>query len=331
MSRVQLVSAFALLLLFSGCRGDDDNLGEDAEGALAVGQAEVQETATRGVSPGGRTLVLSGFNGHVQLSGSDEQTAQLTFVKRARGRDDAAARAALADVRIGESGADNAYTFTMESDNPERSAVDVRGTVPVGSSLRIELGTGRIELSAIDGPLAVQNRNGGIRVAGISQSAEIETVNGDVEVGMQLVPSDGAINIATQNGDIIFTAPADASARVEATTSTGTIRVEGLSFSSRRLDQRTVGAQFRGQLGDGNAEIELTTQNGMIVLREGRVLTLPASDTLVGDPEDAIRQLDTLAAPRSPADSLERADPEAQDTSVLQDSPQQDPLDEPPQ
>lgn len=331
MSRVHLVSALALLFLVSACRSDDDSLGEDAEGALVIGQAEVQESMTRGVNPGNRTLVLIGFKGNIQLSGSDAQTAQLTFVQRARGRDDAAARETLTGVRVDESGSDDAYTFTMESDDPERTAVDVRGTVPVGSRIRIELESGRVELSAIDGPMAVQNQNGGIRIAGISQPADVATVNGDVEVGMQFMPSDGSVSISTQNGNIVFTAPADASARVEASTSTGSIRVEGLSFSSRRLDRQTVGARFRGQIGEGNAEVNLTTQNGDITLREGRVLTLPATDTLVGDPEDAIRRQDTLAGPRSPVDTLQQADPEAQDTSILQEPADEDPLDEPPQ
>lgn len=307
------------LIFLSACRTEDSGIGESDEGQLVIGQSEVEETTVRGVNPGTRMLVLTGFTGNIRLSGTNDQNARLEFTKRARAADDTGARRLLGDVHIDESGGDEAYTFTLRSERPERTAIDVNGTVPAGTPLRITTESGTIELSGLDGPLDIENQHGSIRVAGTGRPVSIATRNGDIELGMRLVPPDGTVSVSTSNGDITLALPAAASAQLEARTEAGGIAVTGLSFTTRRLTQTGAGARFTGQIGQGNATINLQTENGSITIQEGRIMTLPASDTLVGTPSDAIEGDTTLDETLAPADTLEEADAEAQDTSVLQE------------
>lgn len=305
-------------MLLAACQTEDRSIGVSDDGEMVIGQTEVDETVVRGVNPGNRTLVLSGFTGNVQITGSGDANARLEFIKRARASDATGARRVLGDVHIDESGTDDSYVFTMTSDRPAQSAVDVRGTVPTGTPIRVTMESGSIELSAVDGPLEIANEHGSVRVAGVGRPVTIETRNGDVELGMRLVPSDGSISVTTHNGDITLALPASASAQLEARTSAGAIRTTGLSYTNRRLQQTGAGARFTSQLGQGNASIELRTENGSITIQEGRIMTLPASDTLVGSPSDAVQGDTTLDATTAPPDTLEEADAAAQDTSVLQ-------------
>lgn len=318
MQRLLPLVTLTIVLVLTGCGRDDQNIALDDDDRLVIGQAEVEETSVRGVNPGTRTLVLNGFTGNITLAGTADANARLEFTKRARGSDDANARSLLPDIEIEEAGGDESYTFTLRSRSPERSAVDVSGTVPTGTPLRIELQSGTIEVSALDGPLDLRTEHGSIRVAGAGRPLSLETRNGDIELGMRLVSADGDHTIQTSNGDITITLPASASARIDAGTSAGDIRTSGLSFTNRRLERQGAGTRFRAQLGQGNAAVSLRTENGSITLNEGRVMTLVPSDTLVGTPSDAVEGDTTLDATTAPPDTLREADEAAQDTSVLQ-------------
>src|SRR5690625_2223099 len=79
------LSLLIFLVLISGCRTEREDIVLGDADELIVGQREVQDSSTRGVDPGNRTIVLSGFNGDIELRGSNDPTARLEFIRRARG------------------------------------------------------------------------------------------------------------------------------------------------------------------------------------------------------------------------------------------------------
>jgi hypothetical protein len=277
MKSLRLVSLTAIgcLILLSSCQRGSRDIGEGDDGELFEGQVEVTETTSRGVDPGNRTLVIEGFNGRIQLSGTDGYTAQLEFTKRGRGRNDSAAQDALAGINVDEQGGDDAYRFNLTSDHQSRSSVDVRGTVPVATPIRIELANGSVSISAADGPIEVDIQNGTVQIGGTSRSVRVRASNGDIEVAVRMVQPDGTINLETSNGNVGFRMPGSSSARVDARTSVGSVIVEGLDFANRRLDRQAAGAAFSGALGGGNARVDIRVQNGVIRLSEGQTIDLP--------------------------------------------------------
>lgn len=293
----------------AGCQQQDEpDIGRTDEGELVLGRSEVVERVTRAVSPGERMLVLEGFTGAVALEGTGEDVARLVFEKRARGADDAAAREVLDDIDLEEEGNAGQYVFTMRSDEPARSAVDVQGTVPRDVGLRIDFVSGPVTLAGIEGPIAVEHQNGNVQMAGAANSVRVNIRNGNIELGLRALPPGADVELTTSNGNLTLALPPDASAQIEAVTQTGAVRTQGLEFSSRRLDPQGAGARFEAQLGDGNATIELRTENGTIVLRGERA---PAPDTIRTAPAD------TAAPDTMPSDTIP---PDTADTTVQDDT-----------
>jgi hypothetical protein len=313
------ISILASLVLLTSCQRGSRDVYEGEDGELVIGQAEVSETTARGVNPGNRTLVIAGFNGVVELSGTDDATAQLEFTTRARGRNDSAARETLAGISIDESGAEDAYRFDLTSQHRDRSSVDVRGTVPVNTPLRIEMAHGVISVSGADGPVEIAVSNGTVRVGGTSRDVSVEVSNGDIEVGTRMIQPDGSIRLETANGDVTLRMPASSSVRVDARTSVGTVHVAGLDFASRRLQREVAGASFSGQLGGGNARVDVRVQNGVIRLLEGQTLSLEGLQLPQG-PFDAF-DADTLDVDVAPdTTGMDRSDvdtTEADTTSIV--------------
>ena len=307
-------------LLWAGCGGEPE-VSQTQEGRLVLGESEVTAEVTRGVVPGARTLVLDGFDGSVELTAAAGEAAALTFIKRARGDSDADAREMLEDVQIAEEGDEQTYRFSLQTDRPEQTSVDVRGAIPPQTALRIEMTSGSVSLSGVDGPIQVTNENGNVRIAGAGESVSVQTQAGAVDVGLRLLPARASVNLRTANGDVTLGLPAEASARIEAETQVGDIRVQGLDFTDRRLRPEGAGASFTGRLGAGNANVELHTQNGAITLQEGSTLALPPDSVEQGQPAEAIEEDLVPDRPRRPLDSLQRATPPLPDTSMIRAQP----------
>lgn len=269
-----------LLLLLVGtltsCQ-DEPDVSQTEEGRLVLGAVQQTDTLTRGVDLAGRTLVLNGFQGTIRLDGrNDADMARFTFVRRARGEDAAAARKTLGRVTLQETGMDDVYRYEMRARTPDRSAVDIRGTVPRSTKVRIQWESGAIALSNVTGPIRVRSQGSTLDVAGAGATVDVETRNGAMDVAMARLPDTSRVRLRTANGDLTLTLPGTTPARVDARTDAGDINTDALTFADRHLSPLEAGARFQGQLSTGDAAtVELRTENGDILLREGRVLTLP--------------------------------------------------------
>lgn len=271
--RAPLLLLLAALLTLGACRTSDD-VDRDASGALVLGGVEQTETIERGVVPGQRALVLTGFSGEIRLSGVEEEEARLHFIKRVRGGDAATARKGLDDITIEESGDGAAYRYTMRSKAPARTSVDVEGTVPRGTPLQITLDNGTVTVRDVLAPLTIRVQNGRVAVAAAGGAVDVETQNANLVVGLARVAEDAKVRLSTENGRIALGLPRDGGARIDAESQVGTIRADGLDFRSQQLTPRKAGARFRATMGSGAAEVVLRTQNGSIELSDAERLTV---------------------------------------------------------
>lgn len=313
--------ALLLLLVVSACEtGGTPDVVMDDDGRARVGPAEVTETVARAVAPGDRTLVLNGFRGTILLEGTTASTAELEFTKRGLGGNEADAQESLGEVQVTEEGTAEEYTITVESGDEDRTAADVRGTIPEGVSLRIEHVSGAVSMLGVTGPIRVEHENGPVDIRGAERSVTVSIKNGDVKVHYDQFPRDAATDLSTANGDLELAVPRDASLQVDAQTSAGEVFVRGLTFDPQRLTPLRAGARYTAQKGSGNATVTLRTENGSIVLRESTPI-LPGERTIT-DPADT-----TDAAPDT-AGATPNADPGVTpDTMQANPAPSAEPAD----
>ena len=196
----------------------------------------------------------------------------------------------------------------MTSDEPARTQVDVRGEVPAGTNLRIELQNGNVDLTGITGPISVELQNGNIRIDGAAGNVQAVTQTGMVEVGFQRLLPNANVSLSATNGNVTLAVPVNTAARIEAQTLVGNIQTgQGLRFTNQSLRPEGAGNTFVGRLGDGNAAITLRTQIGNIRIEQAAP-TPPAEPAqapalLPGDstPADSVSS-DSMSRP-APADS----------------------------
>ena len=321
------VSLFIVLTAGQCQRPDEAGVGQTEDGTLQVGTTEATASVQRGVAPGDRRLVFDGYRGSVSLAGTTATTAELTFTKRGRAGDTAAAQGLLDDVSITESGTAEAYTYQMESDAEAQTSVDVAGTVPQATALRIEKDSGPVRIGGVTGPITVRQKFGDIRLRGAAAAVDVNTQTGDIDVQFRQVPADAKITLRTANGDLALGLPSNASVQVDAQTDAGAVQTRGLDFGPQRLTPVRAGARYTAQMGGGDTVIELATENGTITLTG----TAPAPPDTTA-PEPAVPDTvggdtpapDTAASEPTPPD--ERPAP-APDTTAPSPTPTPDTTD----
>lgn len=310
------LGALLLLLVVGACEtGGTPDVVMDDDGRARVGPAEVRETVTRAVAPGDRTLVLNGFRGTILLEGTTASTAELEFTKRGLGGNESDAQESLSEVQVTEEGTAEEYVITVQSGDEDRTAADVRGTIPEGVSLRIEHVSGAVSMLGVTGPVRIEHENGPVDIRGAESSVHVSIKNGDVSVHYDRFPRDATTDLSTANGDLELAIPSDASAQVDAQTSVGEVFVRGLTFDPQRLTPLRAGARYTAQRGAGDATVTLRTENGSIVLRESTPI-LPSERTMTEPADTTAAAPDTSGTPTDTTEATGSAAPgEARDTT----------------
>lgn len=287
------------------------DVSQTEEGVLRLGSVAAVDTVARAVAPSGRPLVIDGFRGSVALTGTAQPTADLQFVKRGRGKDAETARGVLQDVTITESGTQDAYTYTLETDGGAYATVDVTGTVPRATVLRVEKSSGPVRLAGIDGPLTVKHEHGPVTIREAADSVTVEIRTGDVTAHFAALPSDAAVSLRTENGDVTLRVPPDASAQINAETDAGEIRSQGLSLTDQHFTPRDAGGQYSAQLEPGEASVDLRTKNGNVLIAAAD--SLPA-DTAMTPQDDSAPAMPDRPAPPVPTSDTTVAPERSSDT-----------------
>lgn len=298
-------------MLFACSPSETPDVTRTSEGVLRLGSVEAVDTVSRAVDPKGRSLVLEGMRGSVDVRGDSTSTAALSFVQRGRGKSSGAARSALEGISITESGTERAYTFTLAAHGYEEyAAVDVRGQVPRNGSLRIDRISGPVSVDGLTGRLTISHEYGSVDVTRAAGPVNVDIRSGDVRVGFRSLPPEGTTQLRTGNGHIKLRLPPDGNANIDARTHVGTIRTKGVSLNPDRFGPIDAGAGYEAKLGSGGPTIELRTENGSITLQ--RVDTTSVSPAEKSVRPTPIPHSDTTVSP-SPKDTT-RADSIATDT-----------------
>lgn len=297
------LSAFALVFLVAAfvvaCGGSSEpDVTRTDEGVLRLGSVEAVDTVSRSVAPNDRLLVLEGTRGSVELEGAMQANADLTFVLRGRGEDTEASRSVLDGIEVREQGSDAEYVYTWTADDEDYASVDVRGTVPQEASLRVDRMGGPVQIVDVEGALSVQHQHGSVDVRGAAGDVEVDIENGSIRADFRAFPSEGPLQLQTNNGDIHVGLPDTGAVAIDAQTDVGTIGMQDVSLTTDRFAPVNAGARYEGRRGEGGPTLEVRTQNGSI--------TIQPSDTTRADTTEVAPTPfpDTTVAPGGTPDTI---------------------------
>jgi DUF4097 and DUF4098 domain-containing protein YvlB len=232
-----------------------------AAGCAIPSRAEVRDEfhKTYPLTATGRVSV-SNVNGPVRITAWDRNEVKVDAVKRGR------TERALEDARIIVDARADSVEIRTQYPEHSRDAASVEYTLSVPRHAALEgIGTvnGPVEIDGVIGGIRASSVNGNVAVRHGEGDADLHTTNGRVEADFARLG--GAVSAKTVNGGIVLTLPRDASARLTAKT------VHGGIHSDFALPVRRVGFGPGGDIvtviGDGGADVRLSTVNGAIDLR----------------------------------------------------------------
>jgi hypothetical protein len=210
---------------------------------------------------GGALAVEGMSNGSIQVEGWNGREVRITA--RIRGRDTGSTSAAVdlvsqvsIDVRDG----------LVDVSGPRRGlfqrggwTVDLRIQVPEGAELSLGTTNGSITVGSVGGAVRARATNGSITVRDAVGRVDARTTNGPVRVAVDGAVPAPRLDLRTTNGTVDLTLPADASVRVDASTTNGRITSDfALEIEGRRQNRA------QGVLGGGQGETILRATNGSI-------------------------------------------------------------------
>jgi hypothetical protein len=244
----------------------------------ALAAAQSGDFRWTGTLAAGKTIEIHNVNGSISAEPASGNTVEVTAVKHA---DDDDPDEVKIEVVEGPRGvvvcavyptprrSRNANSCGFGDDyqmNVNDNDVEVRFTVKVPRGVLLDAHTvnGDIRASGLTADAELNTVNGSIDVA-TSGIVEAQTVNGRISATIGRADWTGALEFKTVNGGITITAPADLSADLDASAVNGGIESDFPVTVSGRMDRQTL----RGRIGQGGRQLELETVNGGIKLKKG--------------------------------------------------------------
>jgi DUF4097 and DUF4098 domain-containing protein YvlB len=165
---------------------------------------EVTDRFTRSVRIG-RTgaFELANISGDVTVTGGSGEEVRIEAVKRARGRDEAAAKALLEELRIEVTELPNRVEVRTVYPQNRRNfsgSVDYTIALPAGASAAVKTVSGDLRITNVKGELRAETVSGDLVTSGATRLALAKTVSGDIEVAD--AATDAAVSVSSVSGTI---------------------------------------------------------------------------------------------------------------------------------
>jgi DUF4097 and DUF4098 domain-containing protein YvlB len=271
-----------------------------------LGRAKYVERDEKHFAVAGKPqVVLSTFDGSIEIRPWDKPDVQVVVEKRGRDKDDVAAIDVQASqngdhIEVTVSRPKNRGGFNIEFNNHRSAKLIV--SLPASSDVAAKSGDGSIDIEQITGRVQLRSGDGSIRgrlLAGdvnahtgdgsikledLKGALTVDTGDGSISVGGQLTSvharsGDGSVkiqaapgstpgadwDIETGDGSVTLAVPDGFGAELDAHTGDGRIRIEDLALSNVT---GTIGrSTVRGRLGAGGRNVRLRTGDGSITVK----------------------------------------------------------------
>lgn len=223
-------------------------------------------------------------NGGIETTVWDDDSVQVVFEKWATGYDEEDAEDNVEDIRIYISEDTTSGVLSIDVDMPKRTGVnygcDISVRLPPHLYMDLETSNGAITVSESQDGFECSTSNGAIVIQDTQGNAALRTSNGKIIVRNHygelngrtsngkidadvILPRQGECELKTSNGSIVLSIPNTTSAVIKASTSSGKIEVEDLRVAISRMGK----GDFEGTMRDGEANIELETSNGSVLIK----------------------------------------------------------------
>jgi len=218
-----------------------------------TGVCEIREIT---LPSGGPLAVDSGTNGGIRVVGSDRSDVLVRARVHAWGDDEEAAREIASRVEILTDGA-------IRSEGPPNGrraswAVSYEILTPRSTDLALEASNGGITIEHVRGDVEFETTNGGVRLDDIGGNVRGSTTNGGLTIALTGDTWEGeGLDVHATNGGIRMRVPESYSARLEAGTVNGGVRID---FPATVQDRR--GRDVSTTLGEGGPLLKVRTVNG---------------------------------------------------------------------
>jgi DUF4097 and DUF4098 domain-containing protein YvlB len=246
----------------------------------------------------GDRLYLENLNGSVEITGGEQQTADISGTKYASTEaildamkidvvasgDSIRIRTIRPSGHVGNLGARYVIRVPrgarLERIQSSNGSLRIRD---IDSAARLETSNGAIEVTSVGGPVTMHTSNGAIRADGVERGIEGTTSNGSIRVVLgkveerrpvRLTTSNGSVELAvddlggsdvvvhTSNASITARLPQSVAADVKVSTSNGGLTNEFESSFHGRAEKQSLD----GTIGGGGPLLSLSTSNGSIRL-----------------------------------------------------------------
>jgi hypothetical protein len=208
--------------------------------------------------------VDAGKNGGVSIKGSPRRTEILV-----RARIDTWARAGVdprglvSQVQIATAGG-QIHASAPSFPDDQGFAVTFEVLVPNRTDLRVNAHNGGIAINDVSGDIEFHTVNGGVKLSGLGGSLRGDTRNGGLSIDLAGDRWEGQeLRAETRNGGISVSVPERYSARVEASTVNGRVKLEHPGARMTGDDERSLSVT----LGSGGGLIRAETRNGGVIVK----------------------------------------------------------------
>jgi len=249
------------------------------------GEEVVVKEEKRFTVSAGAELMLTTFDGSIQLQASDGPDVVVEIQKRGPDRDAAAAL----EVKATQNG--NRIELAAPAPRVSREFVGIGNfnspsvsfvvSMPKGLKVTATTRDGSVKSTNVAGDLTIRTEDGSVRVEGASGRISLESGDGSIHAAGRLDAlhahtGDGSIvieadegsamredwDVSTGDGSIVFRVPDAFSAEIDATSRDGSVRgdLTGLERAEGTSGQESL----RGRLGSGGHTVKLRSGDGSI-------------------------------------------------------------------
>jgi DUF4097 and DUF4098 domain-containing protein YvlB len=228
------------------------------------------------VVPAGRTLEIKGINGEITATGASGAEVQVTARKTSKRSDLASVQLVVVEHAGGvticavyptpagkrENECAPGENGRMNNSNNDVQ-VDFEVRVPRGVQLVARTVNGSVRATGLTADAETYTVNGGVRVE-TTGLARASTVNGSIDAKMGRSNWTGTLEFSTVNGTVEVTMPGGVDAEVHASMVNGSFASDWPMTVKGKWGPKRV----NGTIGRGGRELELSTVNGNIELRQ---------------------------------------------------------------
>jgi len=213
----------------------------------------------------GRSLTIdAGQNGGIHVIGSNRSDVEVHARVQARAGTDRAAQDLANDVELqirpGSISADGPSTGRRES-----WAVTFVVYVPNRTDLELSAHNGPVAINDVNGAIGATTVNGPLSLSGVAGNVTARTQNGPLTINLTGSRWDGeGLDAETRNGPVRLSIPDGYSAELETGTVNGPFETE-VPLTVTQLGR--VNRRIESTLGSGGPRIRAITTNGPVVIR----------------------------------------------------------------